>query len=62
MDSPKACGVPQVKVYNLTQHEHGTDDVMVMGTDGLWDVLTNEEVAEAVSTFLSNCDPDDLHR
>ncbi|XP_016519271.1 protein phosphatase 1H-like [Poecilia formosa] len=33
-----------------------------MGTDGLWDVLTNEEVAEAVSAFLSNCDPDDLHR
>uniref|UniRef100_A0A3B5M8N5 PPM-type phosphatase domain-containing protein n=1 Tax=Xiphophorus couchianus TaxID=32473 RepID=A0A3B5M8N5_9TELE len=54
--------IPEVRVYNLTQHEHGTDDVMVMGTDGLWDVLTNEEVTEAVSTFLSNCDPDDLHR
>ncbi|MED6247647.1 Protein phosphatase 1H, partial [Ameca splendens] len=54
--------IPEVKVYNLMQYEHGTDDVLVMGTDGLWDVLTNEEVAEAVSTFLSNCDADDLHR
>lgn len=44
------------------QYEHGADDVLVMGTDGLWDVLSNEEVAEAVATFLSNCDPDDLHR
>lgn len=52
----------QVKVYNLTQYEHGADDVLVMGTDGLWDVLSNQEVAEAVTTFLANCDPDDLHR
>lgn len=52
----------QVKVYNLTQYEHGADDVLVMGTDGLWDVLSNEEVAETVTSFLANCDPDDLHR
>lgn len=51
-----------MKVYNLTQYEHGADDVLVMGTDGLWDVLSNQEVAEAVTTFLANCDPDDLHR
>ncbi|KAM7367005.1 hypothetical protein PAMP_014934 [Pampus punctatissimus] len=53
---------PEVKVYNLTQYEHGADDVLVMGTDGLWDVLSNQEVAEAVTTFLANCDPDDMHR
>uniref|UniRef100_A0A3Q3VQN8 PPM-type phosphatase domain-containing protein n=1 Tax=Mola mola TaxID=94237 RepID=A0A3Q3VQN8_MOLML len=53
---------PEVRVYNLTQYEHGADDVLVMGTDGLWDVLSNQEVAEAVTTFLANCDPDDLHR
>lgn len=52
----------QVKVYNLMQYEHGADDVLVMGTDGLWDVLSNQEVAEAVTSFLANCDPDDLHR
>ncbi|KAL1276025.1 hypothetical protein QQF64_035648 [Cirrhinus molitorella] len=51
-----------VKVYNLTQYEHGADDVLVMGTDGLWDVLSNEEVVETVTSFLVNCDPDDLHR
>lgn len=56
------CSGLKVKVYNLTQYEHGADDVLVMGTDGLWDVLSNQEVAEAVTTFLANCDPDDLHR
>ena len=52
----------QVKVYDLAQCEHGADDVLVMATDGLWDVLSNQEVAESVTTFLANCDPDDLHR
>uniref|UniRef100_A0A672LEF9 Protein phosphatase 1H-like n=1 Tax=Sinocyclocheilus grahami TaxID=75366 RepID=A0A672LEF9_SINGR len=51
-----------VKIYNLSQFEHGADDVMILATDGLWDVLSNQEVAEAVSGFLGNCDPDDQHR
>uniref|UniRef100_A0A3Q3G800 Protein phosphatase, Mg2+/Mn2+ dependent, 1H n=1 Tax=Labrus bergylta TaxID=56723 RepID=A0A3Q3G800_9LABR len=53
---------PEVKVYPLAQCEHGADDVLVLGTDGLWDVLSNQEVAEAVTCFLTNCDPDDQHR
>uniref|UniRef100_A0A671NUU7 Protein phosphatase 1H n=1 Tax=Sinocyclocheilus anshuiensis TaxID=1608454 RepID=A0A671NUU7_9TELE len=53
---------PEVKIYNLSQFEHGADDVMILATDGLWDVLSNQEVAEAVSGFLGNCDPDDQHR
>uniref|UniRef100_A0AAQ4RXD2 PPM-type phosphatase domain-containing protein n=1 Tax=Gasterosteus aculeatus aculeatus TaxID=481459 RepID=A0AAQ4RXD2_GASAC len=53
---------PEVKVYDLMEYEHGADDVLVMGTDGLWDVLSNQEVAETVTSFLANCDPDDLRR
>lgn len=52
----------QVKVYPLSQWEHKADDVLVMGTDGLWDVLSNQEVSEAVTSFLANCDADDQHR
>uniref|UniRef100_A0AAR2KQT6 PPM-type phosphatase domain-containing protein n=1 Tax=Pygocentrus nattereri TaxID=42514 RepID=A0AAR2KQT6_PYGNA len=59
---PFLSNCPEVKVYNLEQFEHGADDVMVMATDGLWDVLSNQEVAEAVASFLGNCDPDDHHR
>ncbi|XP_068790500.1 protein phosphatase 1H isoform X2 [Struthio camelus] len=53
---------PEVRVYDLLQYEHGPDDVLILATDGLWDVLLNEEVAEAVTSFLPNCDPDDPHR
>lgn len=52
----------QVKVYNLDEHKHGPDDVLVMGTDGLWDVTTDSEVADAVSTYLSSSDPSDPMR
>lgn len=54
--------LPQVQVYNLMEYEHGPDDVMVMGTDGLWDVTTDKEVADAVTNFLSGCDPIDPMR
>ncbi|OCT87574.1 protein phosphatase 1H [Xenopus laevis] len=59
---PFLSSVPEVRVYDLVQHEHSADDVLVLATDGLWDVLLNEEVLEAVTAFLANCDPDDPHR
>lgn len=52
----------QVKVYNLEENKHGPDDVLVMGTDGLWDVTTDRDAAEAVSTYLACCDPSDPMR
>lgn len=52
----------QVKVYDMEENQHGPDDVLVMGTDGLWDVTTDREVADAVSSYLSGCDPSDPMR
>lgn len=49
-------------VYNAEEHKHGPDDVLVMGTDGLWDVTTDRDVADAVSAYLSGCDPTDPMR
>lgn len=43
----------------MSEYEHGPDDVLVMGTDGLWDVTTDREVADTVSGFLSCCEPTD---
>ena len=37
-------GVLQVQVYKAYGQELGQQDYLVMATDGLWDVLTNEEV------------------
>ncbi|XP_056126593.1 protein phosphatase 1H [Rhinichthys klamathensis goyatoka] len=53
---------PEVKVYNISEHKHGSNDVLVMGSDGLWDVTTDRDVAEAVSTFLSGREPNDPMR
>lgn len=52
----------KVMVYNMEEHKHGPNDVLVMGTDGLWDVTTDREVADAVSAYLSSCDPTDPMR
>lgn len=52
----------QVKVYNISEHKHGPDDVLIMGTDGLWDVTSDREVADAVKKFLSCCEPNDPMR
>lgn len=46
-------------VYNISEHKHGSDDVLIMGSDGLWDVTTDRDVADAVSTFLSGREPND---
>nr|XP_033773807.1 protein phosphatase 1J [Geotrypetes seraphini] len=48
---------PEVRVYDLMQYEHHPDDVMVMGTDGLWDVVNDQEVADIVSIILSDYEP-----
>ncbi|XP_059509303.1 protein phosphatase 1H-like isoform X2 [Stegostoma tigrinum] len=54
--------IPEVKVYDVAKYEHGVDDVIVLGTDGLWDVISNREVADAVIRVLSSCDTDDPDR
>uniref|UniRef100_A0A8B9H3Q9 Protein phosphatase, Mg2+/Mn2+ dependent 1H n=1 Tax=Astyanax mexicanus TaxID=7994 RepID=A0A8B9H3Q9_ASTMX len=52
----------KVKVYNTSEHKHGPDDVLIMGTDGLWDVTSDRDVADAVTNFLSCCEPNDPMR
>ncbi|RXM95820.1 Protein phosphatase 1H [Acipenser ruthenus] len=53
---------PEVQVYDVTQYQHSPDDVLVLGSDGLWDVTTDREVADAVSSFLSQFEPNDPMR
>ncbi|XP_078465548.1 protein phosphatase 1H-like [Lampetra planeri] len=53
---------PEVCVYEMSQRSHTPNDVLVMATDGLWDVLSNETVSDAVLGFLANCDPADANR
>ncbi|XP_075709967.1 protein phosphatase 1J isoform X2 [Rhinoderma darwinii] len=54
--------IPEVTVYDLAGCDHNADDVMVMGTDGLWDVITDREVADIVQRVFSSHDTDQPNR
>lgn len=45
----------------MDQLELQEEDVVVMATDGLWDVLSNEQVAQMVRSFLLSTQ-EDPHR
>ncbi|KAK3932594.1 Protein phosphatase 1H [Frankliniella fusca] len=44
----------EIKIYNIEAHNINESDVLVMGTDGLWDVTSNERTAEIVQHSLHN--------
>lgn len=44
----------EIKVYNIEAQKVLDTDVLVMGTDGLWDVTSNEKTAEIVQNSLQN--------
>ncbi|KAJ1069439.1 hypothetical protein K5549_017870, partial [Capra hircus] len=58
---PFLLSVPQVTVLDMDQLEPQEEDVIVMATDGLWDVLSNEQVARLVQSFLLG-NREDPHR
>ncbi|XP_074406329.1 protein phosphatase 1M [Zonotrichia albicollis] len=47
------CSAFQVNVFDFAVHDIKEDDVLIMATDGLWDVLCNDEVAHVVRSFLA---------
>ncbi|KAG9485557.1 protein phosphatase 1J [Eleutherodactylus coqui] len=53
---------PEVKVYDLAAWDHNADDVMVMGTDGLWDVITDREVADIIHRVFASHGTDQPNR
>lgn len=59
---PFLLSIPQVTVLDVHQLAVQEEDVVVMATDGLWDVLSNEQVALLVRSFLTGNQKDDPHR
>lgn len=43
---------PEIRIYELSSAKE--NDVLVMGTDGLWDILSELKAAEIVSSSISN--------
>ncbi|TMS38765.1 hypothetical protein L596_005414 [Steinernema carpocapsae] len=57
---PFLSAVPEVQVFDISSLDVLTDrDVLVLGSDGLWDVLSNERVGEIVNSVLENSESDD---
>ena len=54
--------VTQVKVYDLTAESHEPNDVLILGSDGLWDVMTNSQAQETVLQTLLQLDDSDQLR
>jgi len=52
--------IPEVTVFDLRNRELGDLDVLILASDGLWDVLGNDLVAEIVQNAIRNCPADDL--
>lgn len=50
----------QVKVLHIDNEEDWSEsDVLIMGTDGLWDVTSNDKVAEIVTKSFRQFPPDE---
>lgn len=47
---------PEVRVLDVENELVTADDILVLGTDGLWDVVSNEEVASIVQRGLTAWD------
>lgn len=43
---------PQVTIVNLEEYDMTSDDVVILGTDGLWDVTTNDQAYQVVKNSL----------
>nr|CAB3265078.1 protein phosphatase 1A-like [Phallusia mammillata] len=53
--------VPEVRVHDLSDSHH-EDNILIMGSDGLWDVITNETAAQIVFNTLAKTSLDDQSR
>lgn len=54
---------PEVRVVDLEAETNLTDsDVIIIGTDGLWDVTSNEKVCEVVQKALDHFPANDQQR
>ena len=52
----------QVKVFDLNDKVISDRDVLILGTDGLWDIASNEKAVEVACGSLSQFPIEDPHK
>lgn len=53
---------PEIKIFDLGATELTDSDVLIMGTDGLWDITSNEKAASVVQKSLDHFPANDMQR
>ncbi|XP_023211306.1 protein phosphatase 1H-like [Centruroides sculpturatus] len=53
---------PEIKIFDLGATELTDSDVLIMGTDGLWDITSNEKSAGVVQKSLDHFPANDMQR
>lgn len=54
--------VSQVQIYDLSQYSHTDEDVLILGSDGLWDVMANRKALQLVRSSLRQLKSDNPMR
>ena len=54
--------LPQVQVFDLRGLTFTDNDVLIMATDGLWDVTTNTQAVEIVRAEINKSKGDDKQK
>lgn len=49
-------------MYDMTCYDHNENDFLIMASDGLWDVTSNEKAALIVHNCLMQFEPNDRSR
>ncbi|XP_071960834.1 protein phosphatase 1H-like isoform X2 [Antedon mediterranea] len=62
MLKPFLSSMPEVNIYDLGDYDHTENDVLIMASDGLWDVLTIEDAGRIVSKSLESFSRNDHNR
>ncbi|RDD41712.1 Protein phosphatase 1H [Trichoplax sp. H2] len=59
---PFLTSCPEVKSLALDQDSYGPDDILILGCDGLYESLSNEEIGKIVLDCLQKCGREDNFR
>ena len=52
----------QIQIVDMTKESYSENDVVIMGSDGLWDVIPNLKALEIVNKSLSHLEHDNEQR
>ncbi|XP_033746673.1 protein phosphatase 1M-like [Pecten maximus] len=59
---PFLTSIPEVEIYDTTTEELEENSVLIMASDGLWDVISNSEAAAIVRQTLASYNTNDYKR